>query len=964
MTFPVDTLSPLSPYEQLNVEERVGASNRRRRLQWGQRPFSELYTEDDPDPLGTENQHSPYTSHRSTTDSPVQTPLVDHSSSHDEQTTQSTSTPSVENTDNSEQIAPTSQGDEDIEREDEGEDPTEGLELTNDVIHTVASDTLESQPMEMSDELEELAEDTDADMQTSSDGEESEGLSSTSTSSASSSIELTVDSPLRILEESEIIRELEETVLSHANLLDDNGEDSDGSEYMDTSEVHRPEHSPSESHSQTTEEENSLNNRSIDLESSHEPQARAESATEQQQPFLSSDSTRNTRTEARARQLDGEEDSVHLSLQEGTVATINQYESMCVQGLPDPSTLPGAQETLGVENQSEQEQSSRLVINSEAMDTLNSSSSGAGVMLAASTTLSNNSSEEEGLPLPEAVEQDANAMKQDQDNSTLECNKTHANTQRNVLSTENSTSEQVSDSNRQIEISFPNFPLEASEPICLDMVSVGTCSTTQMLVQTPSASTHREHFPKAVTLEGAEWSTNMSRSNSGPRRSLSGMDKVRARTRTEEPKACRPQLEKRSVSSPQDFRPTKQQEGLAVPHTAAESTPGSSSNPVVMAVAISPFQSPTTCRVSSPVLIADGRMEPGASVTPLPSPEATSVTCSFTAGGTASAVATPINSSSCGIDGERDAGLHGALSQSFEEQRLRMMLDSSAVTRQTSSAPSTLLSTSRVSDSVLPVSSSSQSQQRSERSTSVIYATPVSPGGTSFRQTCSLPGHHGDLNAGETSHSSAANVSVTLEVPGSGRGAKAVSRSKVSGNDVQIMDSNIGPTSGLPLPSNVTTTDGLPETSNGSTVGSMSGLARACDLSENQARLKTAPSRETIQTMLKTYVRASQVQKPLRPPKDPTKVGAPWETLSASQGTGAQRPEGLQNVPPRPRRMSRKRQAEARGQAVQLQIQDQGQRDRPPPPPPPRQGHERRTQPTIEGDRESLPASKLCTLFS
>ena len=208
--------------------------------------------------------------------------------------------------------------------------------------------------------------------------------------------------------------------------------------------------------------------------------------------------------------------------------------------------------------------------------------------------------------------------------------------------------------------------------------------------------------------------------------------------------------------------------------------------------------------------------------------------------------------------------------------------------------------------------------ERPRVETTVIYATRLLPGGGTL-QTYSLPGHARESTGGRNAGSS------TMETPRSSRVSKSVVRQPVSSADSST-ENVIGAAGGLPSPGN------------GSSVSMPRDPAKSA-----------TPSRETIQTMLKTYVRTTQGQKPPRPPKGPKEISR------RSSGAGAQQAGGSPTE--RPRRTGRKRQMQ--GGAVQLQVED-----RPPPPPPPRAGGERRPRPAIEGDRQVLPPSKQFLLFS
>ena len=775
---------------------------------------------------------------------------------------------------------------------------------------------LENQPMEIPDETSEVS---DSDVVTETpvftDGVEM-ALPSTTNRNSVTSIELTDDSPLRILEESERVRE--EIALSCENLLQEPSPETDDElEQMDVS-----------NNTIIEEQNNSLNS---DYSMDDVLTRRAGTATES--------NTNDNSLETQSRTVR----ETH-ELEAGDLPSSPEDQDESRTSTPPPVS---SDVTASIETETEAE----AVNASEGADSLQSEPQ---------------PSEQENvrMSLLEYVDrivgdESNNSDEQIADNAMI------------VESFGDNTQENVSSVTSGVRIPSVTLPVEASEPVLLDATSLQSATASEMLVDTPANENTVTPPPKPprgnenpVTPppkppRGNEntvtpppkppRSKRVNRSSSEPRnsqRSHRGGERSRNASRTanqegNSPRQSRPPFVRR-VTDPttgqanrlysEEGTVNKVNDGTTAAaltvNTAEASTsyaglsgPLSPTESVVMAVLLSPPpQRPTHSGLMSPVVVADGRAEPEAVVTPLPSPELSSEGTDAVFDSQLTVTVASVTAASVNSEGnqsiENESSITRDLSNDYE-------LIIHADDRQPSSAPSTLRreavpSNATVSPSVTRVQHRRSISQDSTPS-AVIYATPVS--GVSREST------DGSLSFPR------AKVTALSENRRQGSGET------VSGETQSLPrnSSNVVPISS-PSGSRVSEqsrSDATARVNSGASVSATSqpGSSASSSSDANQQEATCIP------TLLRSYVKSSQAS------RGTSSLGQPTSSTSLVRGpAGGRRPSADTNPRNAQRRNSARRQ---QGHPVHLSIEDQQQT---------RVQQARSDQQSVE--EEPLPSSK------
>ena len=774
----------------------------------------------------------------------------------------------------------------------------------------VSNQDMENQPMEIPDETSDVS-DSDVVTETPVVTDEVEmALPSTTNRNSVTSIELTDDSPLRILEESERVRE--EIALSCENLLHEPSPETDDElEQMDVSDDTIME-----------EQNNSLNS---DYSMEDVLTRRAGTATE------SNDNSLETQSRT-VRETHVLEAGDHPSSPE------DQEESRT-------STPPPVSPDVTASSEAEAVNASEGVVSLQSEH---------------SQHLDNQSqpSEQEDvqMSLLEYVDrivgdESDNIAEQSADNAMI------------VESFGDNTEENVSSVTSGGRIPSVTLPVEASEPVLLDATSLQSASASEMLVDTsanenaitpppkPPRSNENPITPPPKPPRSNEnpitpppkppRGKRVSRSSSEPRnsqRSHRGGERSRnaSRTANQEGNASRQSRPPfvRRVTDPTTGQANRlhSEEGTVnrvndgttaaaiTVNTAEDSTsyaaPLSPTESVVMAVPLSPPpQRPTHSGVMSPVVVADGRAEPEAVVTPLPSPE-----LSFEGTDAVFDNQLTVTEASVNSEGNQSIENESSITRDLSNDYELIIQDDG---RQPSSAPSTLRreavpSNATVSPSVTRVQHRRSSSQDSTPS-AVIYATPVT--GVSREST------DGSLSFPR------AKVTALSENRRRGSGetvsGETQSLPRNSSNAVPIPSA-----SGPRVSSEQSRSDAAPRVNSGASVSATSqpGSSASSSSDPNQ--------REAIQTLLRSYYfKSSQAS------RGTSSVGQPTSSTSPVRGqAGGRRPSSDTNPRSAQRRNSARRQ---QGHPVHLSIEDQQQT---------RGQQARSNQQSVE--EEPLPSSK------
>ena len=768
----------------------------------------------------------------------------------------------------------------------------------------VSNQDMENQPMEIPDETSDVS-DSDVVTETPVVTDEVEmALPSTTNRNSVTSIELTDDSPLRILEESERVRE--EIVLSCENLLQEPSPESDDElDQMDVSDdtiMEEQNNSLNSDYSmedvltgragtatESNANDNSLETQSRTVRETHVLEAGDHPSSPEDQevsrtstpPHVSFDVTASIETETEAEAVNASEGAVSLQ-SEHSQHQDNQSESQ-----------PSEQEDV---------QMSLL----EYVDRI-------------------------------VGDESDNIEEQSADNAMI------------VESFGDNTEGNMSSVTSGVRIPSVTLPVEASEPVLLDATSLQSASASEMLVDTSTNENNITPPPKPP--RGNENSITpppkpprgkrVSRSSSEPRnsqRSHRGGERSRnaSRTANQEGNASRQSRPPfvRRVTDPTTGQANRlhSEEGTVnrvndgttaaaiTVNTAEDSTsyavPLSPTESVVMAVPLSPPpQRPTHSGLMSPVVVADGRAEPEAVVTPLPSPE-----LSFEGTDAVFDNQLAVTEASVNSEGNQSIENESSITTDLSNDYELIIQDDG---RQPSSAPSTLRreavpSNATVSPSVTRVQHRRSSSQDSTPS-AVIYATPVT--GVSREST------DGSLSFPR------AKVTALSENRRQGSGetvsGETQSLPRSSSNAVPIPS-----TSSPRVSSEQSRSDATPRVNSGASVSATSQPGSSASSSSD------ANQREAIQTLLRSYYfKSSQAS------RGTSSVGQPTSSTSPARGqAGGRRSSSDTNPRSAQRRNSARRQ---QGHPVHLSIEDQQQT---------RGQQARSNQQSVE--EEPLPSSK------
>ena len=768
----------------------------------------------------------------------------------------------------------------------------------------VSNQDMENQPMEIADETSDVS---DSDVVTETPvvtAEVEMALPSTTNRNSVTSIELTDDSPLRILEESERVRE--EIVLSCENLLQEPSPESDDElDQMDVSDdtiMEEQNNSLNSDYSmedvltgragtatESNANDNSLETQSRTVRETHVLEAADHPSSPEDQevsrtstpPHVSFDVTASAETETEAEAVNASEGAVSLQ-SEHSQHQDNQSE-------PQPSEQEDVQMSL-------LEYVDRIV-----------------------------------------GDESDNIEEQSADNAMI------------VESFGDNTEENVSSVTSGVRIPSVTLPVEASEPVLLDATSLQSASASEMLVDTSANENNITPPPKPP--RGNENSITpppkpprgkrVSRSSSEPRnsqRSHRGGERSRnaSRTANQEGNASRQSRPPfvRRVTDPTTGQANRlhSEEGTVnrvndgttaaaiTVNTAEDSTsyavPLSPTESVVMAVPLSPPpQRPTHSGLMSPVVVADGRAEPEAVVTPLPSPE-----LSFEGTDAVFDNQLAVTEASVNSEGNQSIENESSITTDLSNDYELIIQDDG---RQPSSAPSTLRreavpSNATVSPSVTRVQHRRSSSQDSTPS-AVIYATPVT--GVSRESTDgSLSFPRAKVTALSENRRQGSGETVSGETQSLPRNSsKAVPIPSASGPRVSSEQSR---------------SDATPRVNSGASVSATSQPGSSASSSSD------ANQREAIQTLLRSYYfKSSQAS------RGTSSVGQPTSSTSPARGqAGGRRPSSDTNPRSAQRRNSARRQ---QGHPVHLSIEDQQQT---------RGQQARSNQQSVE--EEPLPSSK------
>ena len=898
--FPVEnTPSPESP-RGANEQRNPRGNGGHRRLRLHSRPRTEIYSHEfvplDPDITSPEISRDPHIAN--TENSVSGNSTADESNSGDNRTSNSIDVESPNEITNPIQDCLSV-----VHSPDEVDsNETVVASATSLQDSSSANQDLENQPMEIPDETSDVS-DSDVVAETPVVTDEVEvALPSTTNRNSVTSIELTDDSPLRILEESERVRE--EIALSCENLLQEPSPESDDElEQMDVSDDTIIEEQNNSLNSDSSMEdiltrragtatESNANDNSLETQSStvrethvleaedhpSSPEDQEESRTSNPPP-VSSDVTASIETETEAEAVNTSEGAVSLQ-SEHSQHRDNQSE-------PQPSEQEDVQMSL-------LEYVDRIV-----------------------------------------GDESNNIEEQSADNAMI------------VESFGDNTEENVSSVTSGARIPSVTLPVEASEPVLLDATSLQSASASEMLVDTsanentitPPPKPPRGNENPITPPPKPPRSKRVSRSSSEPRnsqRSHRGGERSRnaSRTANQEGNASRQSRPPfvRRVTDPTTGQANRlhSEEGTVnrvndgttaaaiTVNTAEGSTsyagPLSPTESVVMAVPLSPpLQRPTHSGLMSPVVVADGRAQPEAVVTPLPSPELSFEETDAVFDNQLTVTAASVNSEG-NQSIENESSITRDLSNDYE-----LIIQDDA--RQPSSAPSTLRreavpSNATVSPSVTRVQHRRSSSQDSTPS-AVIYATPVTA-------------------------VSRESTDGSLSFPRAKVTALSVNRRQGSGETVSGETQSLPRSSSNAVPSPSSSRVGSEQSRSDATprINSGASVSATSQPGSRASSSSDANQRESIQTLLRTYYfKSSQAS------RGTSSVGQPTSSTSPVRvPAGERRPSSDTNPRSAQRRNSARRQ---QGHPVHLSIEDQQQT---------RGQQARSNQQSVE--EEPLPSSK------
>lgn len=946
--FPVDqTPSPVSPLGASEQENFGDSTNCRRRLALQSRPFSEMYSEefvplDDDDvtssPQVTRSENAP----------------VENGAAEADTVGDNRASSSLGNSDDVESPDETIDQGQDSQNGLDDVDVITGQETTSELTPlqgpAESSQDIEHQPMEIPEENNDVnTSEVEMDL--------SAARQRTSVGSSIGSIELTEDSPLRILEESERVRE-ERIALSNENLLQDaTAESDDELEQMDITDETVVVTERDSSHNSDYSMEDALTGGNTTQSTLIENGSLETPMADRETDLL----------EAASNVLLDEDidDQVLSPLQdiEGSRASPPVVE--CLAG---PSVAAALTET--------QPATEEIVATEGNLQMQSEDSQNDPELTVEPVTRREDSERDEPMSLLEYVDQifAGEAIEQSMDNAMI-VESVGETTQVGIPSTTSGagTTESAQPSNvdpsvgteSSLAISSVTLPMEASEPVCLNATSLQSASASEMLVDTPQnlAVNSRVSERDSNVPQRPPRGKRLSRSSSDPRSTHSRRAAERARHASRanqgenSPRLSRPPLVRRVTEPTQAVQPSVVNSEVVQVNTGVLSqvidpsnttvvTPvtdaysGAEVSPqVVMAVPLSPppqrGSSSSTGSGPSPVVVADVVAEAAALVTPLPSPDSVSEGTSATSENHFTVVAVGSDTNT------RRAEVESSTSRSSSNEFVLPVPNES---RQPSSAPSTL-QRDNVSAVASMLANESQAPRRTnssqDNSSSVVYATPLTELNRELpdQQSASFPRQSGMTRVTALSgnrrrrSSSGSGYTVTRDVS---EESQSLPRSYGQTVSVAVSSSPVAAVSATlnSDQSGSTTTDRENHDSPSLGATSLPGPSSRSANDVNQ-------SREAIQSILRTYCANSSQTPRGRPPA----IGQPTvSTSSAQEPEPSRRPsQGVHRSGNR--RSSGRRQ---QGNAVHVSIQDQQQT---------REQQSRPGQQASEED-EPLPSSK------
>ena len=758
------------------------------------------------------------------------------------------------------------------------------------------------------------------------------------------SIELTEDSPLRILEESERVRE-EEFALSSENLLQE-----DELEQMDVTDDTTVAGEDSSLSNTDGSMEDVLNSGTGMEESAHE-----NGSTETQPVGYQVTELLDV---ASGSLVDEDEDDLLLSAleeHEGSHSPLPVVE--CLSGPSVATVVLETQTQAEVVTTPEESLESQSEHSGHEYSTLNSQ-----LTTETSDQQQRVSEQDVSMSLLEFVNHIVGNDHAEQSNGNemiIEYSEDSTQGASSTASSERTSEATLVDSSLETggAISSVTLPMEATEPVCLNAASLESPSSSQMLVDSPDIVT----VDNRMTDDGPDAQQRpsrgkrLSRSSSDPRSTHSRRrgerlrnDDGAANQGESSPRLSRPPFVRRitepvtgqtnfthpvavTVNSGNDVSVSSSQDTELANTMVATTTvtaPVSPTESVVMAVPLSPPPQRTTPTGLAAVVVADGVAEPEALVTPLPSPEFSSEQGTPTLDILSAAVAVSLSSgvsTSIGNESPRTTDLSNDYALVIPDED-----------RQPSSAPSTLQRDAIPANATVLTNRTRLRSLSQDSPSSVIYATPVSGRSGEFNGSSSFPRQSSTarvtaLSGNQRRNSSSDGFSSTQTravpeqpqplPPGDNRAVSASTLSAALARRTSSQDSEQSRSERVPNNSSLGATS-LP----GPSTNSNSDL--------NQ-------SHQAIQTLLRSYCVNSTQGLP-----GPSTVGQPTTSSTPVKETEQGRRAPVTNARSGNRRSSGQRH---QGHPVYVSIQDQQQT---------REQQARPEQQTAE--EEPLPSSKKC----
>ena len=923
--FPVDTPSPLSPHGTSEQGTFGDAVNCRRRLAVQSRPFSELYSEElvPLDDVGITNPELLRNSQAANDESTLSGNDSTEGGSSVENRTSSSLANSVDIESPDDTVIDQGQNSQNVLDDTDGISSLEATAtLTPSQGHRDNNQDSENQPMEIPEESNN-ANSSEVEMRSADAGQRS----------STGSIELTEDSPLRILEESERARE-ETIALSSENLLQDHTAESDDElEQMDiTDETITSERDSSHNSDYSMDDAltgGNVTQSALNESSSTENQPMAERETDLQEAGSSGllDEEVNDAVLSSLEDLEGSRESPPVvecmpgpSVATALIEPETVAEDMTAEGNPQP---PGGN---AEHNPTEQEEIGAREGLNELMSLLDYV---------------------DQIMIDEPAEQGG-------DNAMI-IESVGDSTQESTSSPGSvvGTSEAPGMDSSSVAVSSVTLPVEASEPVCLGVTSVQSTSTSEMIVDTPVTVQSGVGDGDRAVPQRPPRDKRLSRSTSDPRSTHSRRLAERSRNTSRgsnqgenTPRLSRPPLIRR-VTEPTTVQtnavdPAIVPVNTGVSNTTAVVTPVtepvaeavvlSPTESVVMAVPLSPPQQRSSLSSApSPVVVADVVAEAPALVTPLPSPDSVSDRTNSTFDEQTAVVAVSLEASA------RAASEDSTPRDSPDDYVLIVPSDG----RQPSSAPSTLRREEAASavDSLLTnATRDSHRRNSSHDNSSVIYATPLSGLGRELadQQSASFPRQSSTARVTpltgnrRRSSSSSSGYTVSRAVPDE---SQSLPRSYG-----QTVASSGSPAAVVAASATVNSEQARHNASERVTNPSLG--AASLPGPSSQSGSDVSQSREAIQTMLRSYYfKSTQV-----PEGPPPAIRPPRASTSSVQEPETARRPAQPNNRSGNRRSSGRRQ---QGNPVHVSIQDQ------------QQSREQQARPEQQAaEEEPLPPSK------